>query len=368
MGKKRSSLLEQHRRDIEALDRRVLHLVRERQQLAAEVGELKRRQGIPLRDFEVETEVHERFRQGCRDLGLDPALGHDLAVFLIERSAEQQAAVLDTVYTGDHLSCLVVGGKGGMGSWTAHFLGNQGHEVVVHDPAPRASLYPEVESLRDASTAQLIVVAVPMKDCATVLEEIASLGGNAVVAEMCSLKTHLEPTKARLRSAGMRIVSFHPLFGPDTHMLDGRVVVFCNDAPAEDLALVKGLFESTTATLIELDPSEHDRRMGLVLGMTHLSNLVLARGLLRSGIGSAELREVAGVTYQKQMATTLEVSSENPHLYHQIQALNEITPDTARWLAESIDDYLQASMIEDPARFVELMTEGLDYLESARNQ
>ena len=33
---------------------------------------------------------------------------------------------------------------------------------------------------------------------------------------------------------------------------------------------------------------------------------------------------LAGVTYQKQMATTLEVSRENPHLYHQIQALNEI--------------------------------------------
>ena len=366
MGKDRSSLLEQHRRDIEALDRRVLHLVRERQQLAAEVGELKRSQGIPLRDFEVEAEVHERFRQGCRDLGLDPALGHDLAVFLIERSAEQQAAVLDTVYQGNHLRCLVIGGKGGMGSWTAAFLGNQGHEVVIYDPAPGDSPYQQVETLQDGSTAQLIVVAVPMTDCAMVLDELASFGSDAVVAEMCSLKAHLEPTKARLRSAGMRIVSFHPLFGPDTRMLDGRVVLFCDDAPPEDLAVVKGLFESTTATLIDLDPAEHDRRMGLVLGMTHLSNFVFARGLSRSGVASDELREVAGVTYQKQMATTLEVSRENPHLYHQIQTLNDITPDTARWLTESIKDYVEASAGEDPARFVELMTEGLDYLQTVR--
>ena len=38
-------LLEQHRRDIEALDRRILHLVCERLELARQIGELKRKVG-----------------------------------------------------------------------------------------------------------------------------------------------------------------------------------------------------------------------------------------------------------------------------------------------------------------------------------
>ena len=43
------SLLEQHRRDIEALDRRILHLVCERLELARQIGALKQAAGIPLR-------------------------------------------------------------------------------------------------------------------------------------------------------------------------------------------------------------------------------------------------------------------------------------------------------------------------------
>jgi chorismate mutase len=47
------ALLEQHRRDIEALDRRILHLVCERLAVARQVGELKNVLGVPLRNFKV---------------------------------------------------------------------------------------------------------------------------------------------------------------------------------------------------------------------------------------------------------------------------------------------------------------------------
>ena len=49
-----AELLEQHRRDIETLDRRVLHLVRERLDLARQIGDLKRSCGVPLRNFPIQ--------------------------------------------------------------------------------------------------------------------------------------------------------------------------------------------------------------------------------------------------------------------------------------------------------------------------
>ena len=144
-----AELLEQHRRDIETLDRRVLHLVRERLDLARQIGELKRSCGVPLRNFQVEAQVHRRFEDACEDLGLDPRLGHDLALFLIERAVEEQAALMDSDYRGDQLRTLVVGGKGGMGSWIARFLAGQGHRVSILDPASSESPFLEIEDLGD---------------------------------------------------------------------------------------------------------------------------------------------------------------------------------------------------------------------------
>lgn len=349
------ALLEQHRRDIEALDRRILHLVCERLELARQVGELKRELAVPVRNFGVEAQVYRRFEEASSLLGLDAGLGRDLARFLIEKAVEEQATIQDAVYSGDALDTVVVGGKGGMGRWIGRFLAGQGHRVRVVDPGPGDSPFEEVGSLADAAEADLVMVAVPMTACAEILGELESLRPRGVVAEMCSLKGHLQPIVERLRSSGSRVVSFHPMFGPDVRMLEGRTVAFCTDAPRRDLDAVEGLFADTSAHLVEMDPADHDRRMGLVLGLTHLANLVFARALVHSGVGSPELAEVAGVTYGRQMATTREVTDENPSLYYEIQALNGLTPETGRWLRLALDEWMEAVERPDDGRFAELM-------------
>lgn len=361
-------LLDQHRRDIEALDRRILHLVCERLELARQIGELKQAAGIPLRNFKVEAEVYQRFADASTMLGLDEVLGRDLATFLIRKAVEEQAAHLDTVYQGDALRTLVVGGKGGMGRWVGRFLRGQGHRVVIHDPAPGDSEFPQVTLDAAAAEADLIILAVPMSACAAVLEDLARLRAPGVVAEMCSLKGHLRELSGRLRDDGLRLVSFHPLFGPDVRMLSGRTIVFCTEAPSADLDLVRGLFAETSARLVEMSIEEHDRRMGLVLGLTHLSNLVFARALSHSSLTAADLDEVAGVTFTKQLGTTREVTGENPGLYFEIQALNEATPETGRWLRKALDEWLGAVDSGDSATFEKLMADCRGYFSDAEDR
>jgi chorismate mutase/prephenate dehydrogenase len=361
-----AELLEQHRRDIETLDRRVLHLVRERLDLARQIGELKQSCGVPLRNFQVEAQVHRRFEDACEDLGLDPRLGHDLALFLIERAVEEQAALMDSDYRGDQLRTLVVGGKGGMGTWIAKFLAGQGHRVSILDPAPSESPFPEIEDFaKGAAEVDLVVAAVPMGDMEDVLVEIAAVRPQGVVAEMCSLKGHLQPTMKGLRAGGLRLVSFHPMFGPDLRMLSGRTIVFCTDADPGDLALVRGLFEDTSAELVEMDVAEHDRRIALVLGLTHLSNLAYARALMGSRASAEDLTQVAGETYTKQLGTTREVTAENPELYFQIQALNPVTEEVADGLMGAVREWREAVVTGDNDGFARLMRECRDYLAGA---
>lgn len=350
-------LLEQHRRDIEALDRRILHLVCERLELARQVGELKADLGVPLRNFEVETAVHRRLEEAGRLLGLEPRLGRDLARFLIEKAVEEQAVQQEVRRGGDALDVLVVGGKGGMGRWIGRFLAGQGHRVRVLDPAPGGSSFEEVGDLAAAADADLVVLAVPMSACAAVLAALAELRPRGVVAEMASLKSHLAGALAAARAAGLRAVSFHPMFGPDVRMLEGRTIVLCSDGDPADVAVVRGLFAGTSARLVSMTMAEHDRRMAVVLGLTHLFNLGFALAVARCGLDSGELAEVASVTFGRQLRTSRQVAWENPALYFEIQQLAGDAGERARAMAAALDEWAAAVAGGDRDHFTALMAE-----------
>lgn len=351
-----------HRAAIEALDARILKLVAQRLRKARAIGEFKGRRGMPLRNFEVEAQVCARLEGLAAGLGQAGGLGRDLALFLIERSLETQAPILESAYAGDRLKTLVVGGMGGMGRWIAGFLAGQGHEVRVLDPAPGSCPWPRAGSLAEGlQDSRLAVVSVPMSACAQVLEEAAGLGPETVLAELCSLKGHLIPTLERLRGAGARIVSFHPMFGPDVRVLSGRTIVLCTEGQEEDRQLVKGLFASTSAEIVQMSIAEHDRRMGAVLGLSHLVNLAFARALSLSGRAFPDLEAASGVTFRKQVATTRDVVSENPELYYEIQSLNAVTPQAFGWMNQALSEYRDAVEQGDEAAFVTLMRHSASY-------
>jgi len=207
-----------------------------------------------------------------------------------------------------------------------------------------------------------------MSACAEVLEKIASHRPRGVIAEMCSLKGHLDSIKRELRSDGVRVVSFHPMFGGHVRMLSDRTIVFCTDGAPEDVSVVRGLFEETSARLVDLPVEEHDRRMALVLGMSHLINLVYSRAVQQSGMTAAELGDVAGVTFGKQMKTSREVVGENPRLYFEIQALGEFTPFIGGLLHQAVEDWQALVAAGDLEGFVAAMEGCRRFLAEARDE
>lgn len=355
--------LARRRKAIQALDERILGLVARRLQEADAIARLKTQMRIPLRNYEVEAQVTARLAALAAELGRPQSLGRNLAAFLIGHSLETQSAHLETVYEGERLRALVVGGMGGMGGWMARFLHGQGHRVQVEDPRPGASAFERVPPTDPAAgEADLVVVAVPMSACAQVLEDLWRRRPKGVVAEMCSLKTHLLPTLKGLRRRGMRLVSFHPMFGPTAATLAGRSVVICSEGAVQDRDLVRSLFASTSATTVEMSTREHDRRMALVLGLVHLSNLALAQALARSGIPYAALNEVAGVTFSRQLATTREVVSENASLYFEIQERCEPILDGRSLLAQALEDFGDDVARRDAGAFRRRMERARRYL------
>ena len=324
-----------------------------------EIGQLKRDSRIPLRNFEVEANVKSRLRSLAEELGIDGDLGVDVALFLIRKAIELQSPIVDAVYEGDEMKIVVVGGMGGMGRWISRFLNVQGHQVRIHDVAGGENPLPRVDDLAGAVRwADLTIVAVPMSACPDVVRALASHEPKGIVAEMCSIKSPLIPLFEELRGKGLRTVSFHPMFGPRVKMLSGKQIVLCRAGHAEDENVVRDIFRGTSARIVEVDLAEHDRFMAPVLGMAHVINIGFANALRRFGIPFPELDDVSSVTFRKQVTTTFEVTSENPHLYYEIQEANPHSGTVLGALIDSFTEIRGALERKDAAGFEAIMAEG----------
>jgi chorismate mutase/prephenate dehydrogenase len=349
------------RAKIAAVDADLLALVARRLALVREVGSAKRAAGLPVRSFGTEAEVQARFREGAARHGLDEQLAERLAHYLIGASVRlQEEAQPGGTETSQRI--LVVGGAGKMGRWLAHFFLGQGHRVTTVDPAGEVAGCAAARDL-DAglADADVVLVATPLSPGVRVLQDILGAGPRALVADVFSLKSHVQEDLTRGAARGLRVTSLHPLFGPEVRTLGGRVlaVLDCGNRTAADDAAA--LFEDTALTITRLPVEDHDAYMQYVLGLSHLMAILFFTTLSRSGRSFQELARTASTTFLKQARTSAEVARENPRLYHEIQKLNRHSATLFALLRESLDAIESAALADHAAAFIQLIERGRAY-------
>jgi chorismate mutase len=60
------------RKDIDEIDERILHFLKDRVEICKTVGAIKRENGIPIRDQQREEEQYRNLMKRASELGLDP--------------------------------------------------------------------------------------------------------------------------------------------------------------------------------------------------------------------------------------------------------------------------------------------------------
>ena len=357
------------RRELARIDHDLLALIARRQSLASDIGEAKRRAGRPTRDFDQEREVVERARAAARDLGVSPDLAEQLVLSLIRSSLtvqEQDHVAATGVGSGKRV--LVIGGAGKMGRWIARFLQSQGYAVEVADPSGVVDGFTHHAEWSDLPLDhELIVVAAPLRISNSILEALAARRPSGVVFDIGSLKSPLRPGLEALMKAGVRVTSIHPMFGPDTELLSGRHVIFVDLGSAEANATARALFASTMATLVDMDLERHDRLIAYVLGLSHALNIAFFSALSGSGEAAPRLAQLSSTTFDAQLAIAAAVAEENPHLYFEIQSLNDFGADALNALSEAVEHLRAVVRDRDEAGFEALMERGRAYLRGRRN-
>jgi len=355
--------LEDLRKDLSAVDRQLVELIAERERLVSEIGRDKRSSGKGTRDYAREKDVLDMGRAQAADLGIDPDLAEDVLRKLIRSSlASQERDRVIAEGQGDGRSALIIGGAGKMGGWFADFFASQGFATTVADPGVEDGPA-RFRNWTDAGVDfDVIVVATPLAVSGRILAQLAVLKPKGLVFDIGSLKTPLIDGLQELHNAGCRVTSLHPMYGPDTRLLSGHHLIFCDVGSPQATDDAKELFGSTMVEQIDMGLDDHDRLIAYVLGLSHALNIAFFTALAESGEAAPKLARMSSTTFDSQLLVSGAVAKDNPHLYFEIQNLNKFGLDPLDALCEASQRIREVVAGNDEEGFVELMEKGREYM------
>lgn len=357
--------LDELRTQIRDIDQHIIRLLAQRMHAVRDIGEIKKKAGLPIKDYKVEKEILDRSNEQARRLGLSADLVEQVLTTVISYSVKEQGLIQNKEEKRNRTkkqSCLIIGGHGHMGVWLADFMEEMGCEITIYDTANN-SISDKTYTIADQLTPGLfakqdfIFVATPMTVTNDILLDIATSKPNGIVVDICSLKKPIMRGIRELEKAGVKVVSMHPMFGPDVEYLAGRNIIFCSigNGHNEPYDKLKAMFAQTSANLIDIPLTEHDDWMSLILNASHLINLGFANLILKSGMNIENLCQMAGTTFMQQLTLTENVVGENPDLYYEIQKLNPNSIKMYDNLLESLNQFMDLIKKSNKDEFKKLM-------------
>jgi chorismate mutase/prephenate dehydrogenase len=96
--------------------------------------------------------------------------------------------------------------------------------------------------------------------------------------------------------------------------------------------------------------------------LSHALNIAFFTALAESGEAAPTLATLSSTTFDAQLLVAAAVARDNPHLYFEIQRLNEFGLDPLDALCESASRIRTLVATGDENGFVELMRTGRDYM------
>ncbi|MGH9176127.1 MAG: prephenate dehydrogenase/arogenate dehydrogenase family protein [Vicinamibacterales bacterium] len=358
--------LDKLRNALTDVDRELLGLVARRQRIVEDIGRFKREAGQPTRDFSREKDMLQDAHRAADELQISGTVAEDLLRILIRASltTQEQARVVEEG-TGSGKRALVIGGAGKMGRWFVRFLNSQGYRVDIADPAATAEPPGAIHDWRESDLAHdIIVLATPLGVTRDLMPRLAKRRPRGLVFDIGSLKGPLRQGLLALAEAGCKVASLHPMFGPDTELLSGRHVIFVDVGAESATREVRALFASTMARQVAMSLDDHDRLIAYVLGLSHALNIAFFTALAESGEAAPRLATLSSTTFDAQLEVASQVAGENPHLYFEIQTLNEHGARALHALRQSVLRLCAVIENRDERGFVALMENGKRYLDS----
>jgi len=141
---------------------------------------------------------------------------------------------------------------------------------------------------------------------------------------LIEISSHKAKTAQTLLKTPSKInpICIHPMFGPGSKNITGKnvIIVPIKDAQKE-LTATKLLFPG--ANFVTIDAVEHDKKIAVILGLTHLINIAFANILAKDEKISLT-EKMAGTTFKAQRIIAESILTESAELIETIVSNPEV--------------------------------------------
>lgn len=332
MNEKTTADLEHLRGLIDGTDQQLLHLLRKRLDLVAQVGTVKHAAGLPIYAPQREAAMLAKRRDEAKKMGIAPQLIEDILRRLMRESYLNEKDVGFKQIKTDLGSVVIVGGKGQLGGLFHQMLKLSGYQVNILDKDD----WQQADSL--FSDAGMVLVTVPIAiTCELIREKLTKLPKDCILADLTSIKT--EPVKAMLEAHSGPVVGFHPMFGPDVGSLAKQVIVVCHGRSPEKYQWLLEQIAIWGARIVEAEPERHDNAMQLVQAMRHFSTFVYGLNLCKEEADIETLLQFSSPIYRLELAMVGRLFAQSPELYADIIFAQQ---DSQHAISDYLDNYREA--------------------------
>jgi len=252
----------------------------------------------------------------------------------------------------------IIGVNGRMGKWFANYFNKIGFEVTGFDTNDdiKEKFIIKANSLIGAILkTDYVLLCTPTKNTPEIIRLIAKemMHGSHLI-EISSQKSKTAQTLMKT-PAKVNPICIHPMFGPGTKRIDGKniIIIPIKDVKRE-LDATKLLFPK--ANFVTIDASEHDKKIAVILGLTHLINIAFANILAKDEKISLT-EKMSGSTFKIQKIVTESILTESPELIETIVSnpemrkygeefwkdIGRLLTDSQEGKSEEIIDYIKSS-------------------------
>jgi len=252
----------------------------------------------------------------------------------------------------------IVGVNGKMGKWFANYFHKMGFKVKGFDTNNeiKEKFIIKANSLVSAILQiDYVLLCTPTKNTPEIIRLISKeMKRGSYLIEISSHKSKTSQTLLKTPSK-INPICIHPMFGPSIKNITGRnvIIVPIKDAQKE-LTATKLLFPG--ANFVTIDADEHDKKIAVILGLTHLINIAFANILAKDEKISLT-EKMAGTTFKAQRIIAESILTESAELIETIVSNTEVRKfgeefqkDVSRLLtysqegkSEEIIDYIKSS-------------------------
>ncbi len=218
----------------------------------------------------------------------------------------------------------VIGAGGQMGNWLCNYFVKNGFNVTgfdIDNPVP--TNINKAESLISAIlNKEYVLLSTPTKKTPEIIRLIAKeMKRESYLIDITSQKSKTATALGKI-PAKVCPICIHPMFGPGAKGVKNQNIV---SIPIKDgkkeLAVAKSLFPE--ANFVTIDSNEHDKKIAIILGLTHLINIAFAN-ILAKDDKILLTEKMAGTTFRAQKIIAESILTESPELIETIISNPEI--------------------------------------------